>query len=331
MKYLLLVFSLSICFPAFAQQDIEGSSDHPLLTRYPGAYIASYDQEKYREYSFATGPITGYRQIAEKRMVSGQIYRITYLIDQPVAELSIGEVYQDYVQAIQQAGITIEGKGLFSNRNVAKQVGGGSWIGTAMKDNRFPQNSKANLLFAGTSSSGGTFAIMGQLKSPNATTNLAIYGERHSNKLVVVHVDIIEEKAADLGYVFADADYIRRELDAKGVVSIYGINFDFDSAVIKADSKPVLDEVAAFLKSEPQIALYVVGHTDMKGSLTYNLSLSKQRAQAVVEKLAGDYGIEKARFQADGVGPLAPKGTNETEEGRALNRRVELVKRITDW
>lgn len=328
MKYLLISLFLFSSLVGFTQSDLKGSQDHPLLSRYPGAHIASYETEKFREYSFATGPITAYKYIEKKKTISGQIYRITYLIDKGVAELSIGEVYQDYTQAIKKAGIEILAQGLFPNRNVNKQVGGGIWIGVAMKDNRFGQKSKANYLFAGTSSSGGTFAIMGELKNPKGTTHLAIYGERHSKDLVVVHLDIIEEKAADIGYVFADAEYIKKELDSKGVVSIYGINFDFDSANIKEDSKTVLDEVAQFLKASPNLELYIVGHTDMKGKMDYNIHLSKRRAQAVIDYLGKVYGIAVNRLSANGVGPLAPKGSNETEEGRALNRRVELVKKL---
>jgi len=70
-----------------------------------------------------------------------------------------------------------------------------------------------------------------------------------------------------------------------------------------------------------------VGHTDMTGTLAYNMDLSSKRAQAVVDVLARDYGIASDRLQAQGVGPLCPVSTNRTEEGRKLNRRVELVER----
>ena len=80
------------------------------------------------------------------------------------------------------------------------------------------------------------------------------------------------------------------------------------------------------LKKNPQWKIYVVGHTDNVGTYDYNMDLSQRRAKAVVGALAGSYGIEASRMRGTGVGPVAPVTLNETEEGRAKNRRVELVK-----
>jgi OOP family OmpA-OmpF porin len=70
----------------------------------------------------------------------------------------------------------------------------------------------------------------------------------------------------------------------------------------------------------------VVGHTDSVGKIDYNMQLSNARAEAVVKTLITKYGVSQNRLDSYGVGPLAPVASNETEEGRALNRRVELVK-----
>lgn len=326
---LLTLFFIGISIPgAWAQVDIKGSEDHPLLSRYPGSYIASYEKIKYREYSLATGPVTGYRQIEKKEQLAGQLYRLTYLIDKDVAELSIGEVYQDYLTAFKKGNIEILASGLHSQRNVKKDVGGSSWISVAMINNGFDQKSYGNYLFKGTASSGGTFAIIGKVNRPEGATYVALYGERHSDAVVVCHVDIIEVKGAEIGKVFADADYIQKEIEEKGTVSIYGINFDFDSAKIKASSEPAIKAIAEYLQGHPKVSLYVVGHTDMKGTLAYNRKLSKDRADALVEALHQQHAISKSRLLPEGLGPLAPRSTNETEEGRALNRRVELVKII---
>ena len=312
---------------AQAQMDQEGSQDHPLITRYPGSYIDYYETVKFLEYDLATGPITGYRYIAERETIAGQLTRITYLIKEPVDKLSITEVYRDYSQAMQQAGLSILAKGLFPERNVKGEVGGGSWIGIALKPQPFSRGGAPNLLFAGTSSSGGTFSIVGRLDRPEGTTYAALYGERHSKDLVVVHLDVIETKSAELGNVSVNADYLKKEIEDRGSVVIYGIQFDFDSSNIKPASAPTLAEIGRYLKDNPDIDLYVVGHTDMKGSLQYNLNLSKNRAKAVVDALVQDHGIAKDRLIPDGVAFLAPKASNATEEGRAINRRTELVRR----
>ncbi|MGB1241595.1 MAG: OmpA family protein [Chitinophagales bacterium] len=313
---------------AYAQTDKEGSEDHPLLTRYPESYISYYETVKFREYNLAIGSVTGYRYIEEKEKIEGQMTRITYFIDKPTENLSIGEVYRDYSLALQKAGISIVAKGSFPQSNVKKDVGGGQWIGLALGANAFPQKAAGNLLFAGTSSSGGTFAIIGKIGRAEGTTYVAIYGERHSNKKVVVHVDVIELQTADVGHVFADANYIRQEIEDRGSVAIYGITFDFNSSTIKPESKASLDEIANYLKTNSNISLYVVGHTDMMGTLSYNLQLSKDRAKAVVDALTQNYGIDSKRLISDGVAFLAPRATNKSDLGRSMNRRTELVKRI---
>lgn len=327
-NYLPLFFLFFFLSSSFAQTDIPQSEDHPLLSRYPEAYISSYEKIKYRDYSLAHGPITKYRFIEEKKSIAGQLCRITYTIDRNTEQLSLDEVYQDYLQALQKADVSIMAEGLFPNRNVDKKVGGGSWIGVALQENKFPQKSTANLLFKGTSSSGGTFAIVGNLVRPDGKTYLAIYGERHSNTKIIYHIDILEEKNAETGKVSVDADYLKKELEAKGKVAIYGITFDFDSATITPTSESTLEVIAQFLKDSPQLSIYVVGHTDMKGDLEYNRQLSLRRAEAVVEALSQNYQIDAKRLRAHGVGPLVPKSSNAEEAGRALNRRVELVQII---
>jgi outer membrane protein OmpA-like peptidoglycan-associated protein len=138
-------------------------------------------------------------------------------------------------------------------------------------------------------------------------------------------VDILETKAAELGKVSLDPDYLADELAAKGSVSIYGIDFDFDSAKLKPASDKVIAQIAAYLRARPQVQLFVVGHTDMTGNLSYNRKLSLDRATTVVKHLESNHGIAKGRLIPGGLAFLAPKATNGSEDGRALNRRVELV------
>ncbi|MEZ4884775.1 MAG: OmpA family protein [Chitinophagales bacterium] len=329
MRALLFIVCLFVLSSfAYAQTDKPGSEDHPLLTRYPDSYIAYYETVKFREYVLSTGPVTGYRYIGKRDTLEGQLTRITYLIDKPTESLSIGEVYRDYDLALQKAGISIIAKGSFAQSNVKGDVGGGQWIGLALGANPLGQGAAANYLFAGTSSAGGTFAIMGKVGRADGSTYVAIYGERHSSKIVVVHVDVIELKAAETGHVFADANYISKEITDRGSVAIYGITFDFNSSTIKPESKASLDEIASYLKTNANISLYVVGHTDMKGTLSYNLKLSKDRAKAVVDALTKDYGIASERLISDGVAFLAPRATNESDLGRSMNRRTELVRQI---
>jgi outer membrane protein OmpA-like peptidoglycan-associated protein len=125
--------------------------------------------------------------------------------------------------------------------------------------------------------------------------------------------------------VFADAKAMADDLSSKGHTAIYGIYFDFDKADIKPESEPTLKEIAKLLSQDPKLKLYVVGHTDNVGGFDYNIKLSQARANAVVKELISKHKVDGARLKPYGVGLSAPVASNKTEEGRAKNRRVELV------
>lgn len=111
----------------------------------------------------------------------------------------------------------------------------------------------------------------------------------------------------------------------EGRVALYAIQFDTAKADIKPESQPQLAELVNFLKAASGTKVLIVGHTDNQGALDYNIDLSKRRAQSVVGALASA-GIANGRMIAQGVGMAAPLASNDAEEGRSKNRRVELVK-----
>ena len=118
---------------------------------------------------------------------------------------------------------------------------------------------------------------------------------------------------------------LTKTLSSTGRARVYGILFDLDSATIRPESKPVLDEVVASLKAEPTWQLTIEGHTDSTGSAEHNRVLSQQRADAVKAYLVAA-GIDPARLQTAGLGASQPVAENATELGRSQNRRVELVR-----
>jgi flagellar motor protein MotB len=126
--------------------------------------------------------------------------------------------------------------------------------------------------------------------------------------------------------VVASAADLSNGITGSGHVVVNGILFDTAKADIKPESDPALAEVAKLLKGNPSLKVYVVGHTDNVGALAANIDLSKRRAAAVVLSLTTKYGVSAAQLQPYGDGPYAPVASNDSEEGRALNRRVELVK-----
>ncbi len=135
----------------------------------------------------------------------------------------------------------------------------------------------------------------------------------------------IVEKAAMAQEVVADAKSLLSDIQVKGSASVYGIFFDFDKADIKPESELAIKEIAKLLQENKGLKLYVVGHTDNVGTIDYNMKLSKARADAVIKELTTKHKIATERLKAYGVGSLAPVASNKTDDGRAKNRRVELV------
>jgi outer membrane protein OmpA-like peptidoglycan-associated protein len=127
--------------------------------------------------------------------------------------------------------------------------------------------------------------------------------------------------------VIVSSEQIAKAMGAEGKVVFYGIYFDTDKATLKTESAPTLVEMANWLKANASSKVFIVGHTDMQGSVEHNQKLSRDRAAAVVVALTKEHGIKADRLVAEGVGPLSPVAGNADEAGREKNRRVEMVLR----
>jgi OmpA-OmpF porin, OOP family len=137
---------------------------------------------------------------------------------------------------------------------------------------------------------------------------------------------VVVEKEAMQQDVVADASSMLNSIEQTGKVALYGIYFDTGKSTLKTESKQALTEISNLMKKDPALKLYVVGHTDNTGTYEANIKLSMDRANAVVNALISQYSATAANLKACGAGPIAPVASNETEAGKALNRRVELVK-----
>jgi OOP family OmpA-OmpF porin len=126
--------------------------------------------------------------------------------------------------------------------------------------------------------------------------------------------------------VVATAAAMTTGLTTSGHTIVNGILFDTGKAEVKPESAPALEEVVKVLKQDSKMKIYVVGHTDNVGALAGNVDLSNRRAAAVVQMLVTKYRVAADRLQSHGEGPYSPIASNDSEDGRALNRRVELVK-----
>jgi len=133
------------------------------------------------------------------------------------------------------------------------------------------------------------------------------------------------EKGAMQQEVVATAEVMTNDIMSTGRAALYGIYFDTGKSEIKAESESSLKEIAKMLKQNAAMKFFVVGHTDNVGSIAANIALSKARAESVVRALTAKHGVGAGQLAAHGVGSLSPVAPSATEEGRARNRRVELV------
>jgi len=131
------------------------------------------------------------------------------------------------------------------------------------------------------------------------------------------------EPAVRQQLISADAMY--DTINKIGFVALY-VNFDTNKAEIKPDGEPVVAQIVGLLKAKPDLKIYIDGHTDNVGSAAANKALSQERAKAVMQAVIKQ-GIDASRLTARGFGQEVPIADNRLEDGRAKNRRVELVKR----
>jgi outer membrane protein OmpA-like peptidoglycan-associated protein len=139
------------------------------------------------------------------------------------------------------------------------------------------------------------------------------------------NIHLIEKQAMNQD-VIADANSLANSIKESGKVAVYGIYFDTGKSILKPESQPTLLEISKLLKTDTNLKLYVVGHTDNTGTLDANMKLSMDRAASVVNALTSQFSVNATRLTACGDGPTSPVASNDNEEGKALNRRVELVK-----
>ncbi len=141
-----------------------------------------------------------------------------------------------------------------------------------------------------------------------------------SKTLAEVNLDEVETpRGVEMG------SGIATDLETKGSAVLGDLVFASGAATLNAGDYPSLAAVAAWLQANPDATIALVGHTDASGSLTANIALSERRAETVAQALVDLHGADAVRISAEGVGFLAPRATNQTEEGRQENRRVEVI------
>lgn len=303
--FAMLLFMFTGVDSAFAEEDVEGSEDHPMISRYGGSYIHGYERYDYDRIVFAKREDGDIKEVP----VEGKATRILYIAPEGLSSL---QVHRNYQVALQNAGFEI----------IQDEIDEGQY--NPFFEYNEPIDGHSDIfhgqghqyLLARHSQTGGDLYVSAH----------TVLGELVDDRPVTA-LQILEEKPLETGMVQVDvnARAMAEGIDEEGGVRIYGIHFDTDEATIQEGSESTLNEIAKLLEQNPELKLGVVGHTDATGEVQYNMDLSKQRAEAVVELLSSEHGVSADRLNPYGAGPLAPIASNADEDGRARNRRVELI------
>lgn len=318
MRSLLCSFALLGVMSTAQAADVEGSADHPLIGRFAGAEIYRYQQVDFDEVSL---PMSKIDDADPKKLpadavlkLEGRITAITYRIPGQKSPL---EILRNYQQATASKGFEtlFECKGYdecgndFSRPVRATGPAAGGFDGSAVYSD--------------------TRALLSKRPSAEGDSYLLLMARAHAEKgYTEVFQEVVDIQPMARGQIkLEESSDLKKGLDATGRVAVYGVHFDTAKTDIKPDSQATLEQMAKLLKDNPELKVYIVGHTDNVGVLDSNLVLSKRRAEAVVKALNGDFGILEERMGAYGVASLAPIAANGEEAGRALNRRVEIVLR----
>lgn len=284
----------------------ELAKDHPLIARYPGAKLERHSVVDHERFTFLPAP-------QEKNVspitTEGDLSRHVYRID----NTSSLKAYENYQQALKTAGFTILSSCALEQCGSESDV---QALGAKAALNGNVYNYYRN-----------PYYLLAKKEIAGSEIFISVFVGAYDGNLQVQQ-NIVRTKALETDLVTINADTLKQQLDADGKALIYGIYFDTGKADIKEESVETLKVIGELLTKNPDLLLYVVGHTDDTGSGSLNQTLSKNRAAAVVKALVDNHKITASRLQAEGVGPYAPVSNNTTEAGKKLNRRVELVKRL---
>ncbi len=330
---LVAVFLATITFTASAidlTQDLPGARDRSGIPRFTGSVIIGY---RFSDFDQSVMPLAKWETRSgkafwkESTKLEGQRTRILYLAPNTASAPDIIKNYQqaleklDYQMLFQCSGFQDCGK------DVARFYTDETH-GKKLTDSYFLKS-----VYSGTSVQEPQL-LLTRLHTSDADSYVLVfaafqdnYADSQAGDRVAVFLEELVTRPMQEPLVLLDANALTQGLDKEGRVALYGIQFDVGQARIRPESRPQLEQIARMLSEQPKLSVYLVGHTDSQGDLEYNLDLSKRRAAEVVQALITDYGIPGERLLAMGVAGLAPVASNASEEGRARNRRVEMVTR----
>ena len=236
------------------------------------------------------------------------------------------EIIRNYESAI--AGL--DGEVLFSTRDPQSIQIDETKFSHVFAQNRNNRGLATNVMTQNSFPELITEYIVGKLPTTGADVYIIIGSGRghwaaNQDDKAFFEIVLLETEPMEMDMI--TIDLLRNGLAMQGKAAVYNIFFDKGSPEVAPESADSLSVIAAFLVENPENTYLVVGHTDNVGSFAMNLNLSEARANAVVDKLVAEFGVNQEQLTAVGIGFASPVTSNATEEGRAKNRRVEIVEK----
>ena len=313
MKNIFILLAVCVLCSGLNAADLPGSTDNTFIKRFEGAEIVAYKARNYDQLSFFE------KDPAKMVIREGRMVRILFRVA-PDKTSSL-EVFRNYEEELKAKGFDLIHSGSMEQLGISKDV-----VQVEVQQGGFVAD-----MWSGAFQN--AYDIYAVKHDPAGDIHLRVsvfemaQGRGGLNPGEVgILVDSLQIKAVTNKMVDGTAGDMAKQIAATGSVLLYGIYFDNDQADLKPQSKPTLDEVGKLMTGDPALKFKVVGHTDSLGTPEHNLDLSTRRAQAVTGALVHDYNIAAERLTPIGAGATQPVASNDTEEGRAKNRRVELVK-----
>jgi OmpA-OmpF porin, OOP family len=297
----------------------EEEKDYPLVSRFEGSEMKYYKETKWGAYKLPVND-KGALDWDNPKVLEGKVIRIQYSTS---IDNNSEYVLQNYKAAFKKAGFSIliaianEELGVSDRPHTWKDkyyVAGGYYNGLNNEKFgigiNFPiwKNNHSFIAAHGNKDGKDIYAIIYTVVDDNYT---------------LLTQDIIEVEAVETGMV--SAENIAKGIQTDGHIAIYDILFETGKSDIKPESEAAIKNVADYMNANTDKKFNIVGHTDNVGDFNANMILSESRAKAILNTLVTKYTVKAEQLKAYGVSSLSPVATNTTEEGKAKNRRVDIV------
>lgn len=275
-------------------EDQQGCSDHPLFSRMPNFHISECATVGFDSRKFPVGPPLEENK-PKQVQVEGALVYLRYDLNEGAQPPSGLQIMRNFENATRTGGGTVQGT--------------------------YPEWCQANVDY--DSRLGNTCSNWG-VSMKFVTGSKEVWAYMQMTDDTAYGIQIIERETMKQQIV-VNVEALQQGLNDSGHIAVYDILFDTGKADVKSESDGVLRNIAQLLSSNQSLRLHVVGHTDNVGDPALNMKLSQARAAAVVAVLRNRHGVAAGRLNAVGAGPYAPVASNRTDDGKARNRRVELV------